>query len=72
MLIVIEYGLSLSAAPNVNFGLGRLGIDGVKAGSTRRPAAAWCFSASRKVAGRPATLVGAVLGVPASRASPAS
>jgi len=57
-------------AYNVNAGLGHLGIDGVKTGST--PAAGGClvFSAERTVAGRPATVVGAVLGVPATGAQP--
>jgi serine-type D-Ala-D-Ala carboxypeptidase (penicillin-binding protein 5/6) len=57
-------------AYNVNYGLGHLGIDGVKTGST--PAAGGClvFSAARAVAGRPVTVVGAVLGVPATRAQP--
>lgn len=55
---------------NVNSGLGHLGIDGVKTGST--PAAGGClvFSARRTIAGRPARIVGAVLGVPATGAQP--
>jgi D-alanyl-D-alanine carboxypeptidase (penicillin-binding protein 5/6) len=57
-------------AYNVNSGLGHRGIDGVKTGST--PAAGGClvFSAERRIAGRPATVVGAVLGVRATRAQP--
>ncbi len=57
-------------AYNVNFGLGHLGIDGVKTGSTPQAGGCLVFSASRKVAGRPATVVGAVLGVLATRAQP--
>jgi D-alanyl-D-alanine carboxypeptidase (penicillin-binding protein 5/6) len=55
---------------NVNSGLGHLGIDGVKTGST--PAAGGClvFSARRTIAGKPASVVGAVLGVPATSAQP--
>jgi D-alanyl-D-alanine carboxypeptidase (penicillin-binding protein 5/6) len=57
-------------AYNVNYSLGHLGIDGVKTGSTPQAGGCLVFSASRKVAGRPATIVGAVLGVPATRAQP--
>ncbi len=55
---------------NVNSGLGHLGIDGVKTGSTAAAGGCLVFSAGRRIAGRPATVVGAVLGVPATRAQP--
>lgn len=55
---------------NVNSSLGHLGIDGVKTGSTAAAGGCLVFSARRRIAGRPASVVGAVLGVPASRAQP--
>jgi serine-type D-Ala-D-Ala carboxypeptidase (penicillin-binding protein 5/6) len=55
---------------NVNHGLGHLGIDGVKTGSTRAAGGCLVFSAARTVAGRQATVVGAVLGVAPTRAQP--
>jgi serine-type D-Ala-D-Ala carboxypeptidase (penicillin-binding protein 5/6) len=55
---------------NVNAGLGHLGIDGVKTGSTPEAGGCLVFSAKRTIAGRPARIVGAVLGVPATRTQP--
>jgi D-alanyl-D-alanine carboxypeptidase (penicillin-binding protein 5/6) len=55
---------------NVNSGLGHLGIDGVKTGSTAAAGGCLVFSAERRMAGRPVPVVGAVLGVPATRAQP--
>jgi D-alanyl-D-alanine carboxypeptidase (penicillin-binding protein 5/6) len=55
---------------NVNSGLGHLGIDGIKTGSTSQAGGCLVFSAERKIAGRPAPVVGAVLGVRATAAQP--
>ena len=55
---------------NVNSGLGHLRIDGVKTGSTPQAGGCLVFSARRTIAGRPAPVVGAVLGVPATGAQP--
>jgi D-alanyl-D-alanine carboxypeptidase (penicillin-binding protein 5/6) len=57
-------------AYNVNSALGHDGIDGVKTGSTPQAGGCLVFSASRKVAGSPATITGAVLGVRATAAEP--
>lgn len=55
---------------NVNAGLGHLGIDGVKTGSTPQAGGCLVFSAQRTTAGRPTPVVGAVLGVRASGTQP--
>jgi D-alanyl-D-alanine carboxypeptidase (penicillin-binding protein 5/6) len=55
---------------NVNSGLGHLGIDGIKTGSTPQAGGCLVFSAERTTAGRPALVVGAVLGVRATGAQP--
>jgi serine-type D-Ala-D-Ala carboxypeptidase (penicillin-binding protein 5/6) len=55
---------------NVNSGLGHLGIDGIKTGSTPQAGGCLVFSAERRVAGRPTPVVGAVLGVSATAAQP--
>jgi len=55
---------------NVNAALGHDGIDGVKTGSTSQAGGCLVFSARRTVAGRPAEIVGAVLGVRATTAQP--
>jgi D-alanyl-D-alanine carboxypeptidase (penicillin-binding protein 5/6) len=55
---------------NVNSGLGHLGIDGVKTGSTPQAGGCLVFSARRTIAGRPTVVIGAVLGVPATGAQP--
>jgi D-alanyl-D-alanine carboxypeptidase (penicillin-binding protein 5/6) len=57
-------------AYNVNSGLGHLGIDGIKTGSTDAAGGCLAFSARRTAGGRPVPVIGAVLGVPASRAQP--
>jgi serine-type D-Ala-D-Ala carboxypeptidase (penicillin-binding protein 5/6) len=57
-------------AYNVNSALGHDGIDGVKTGSTPQAGGCLVFSASRRAAGSPATIVGAVLGVRATPAQP--
>ncbi len=57
-------------AYNVNSALGHDGIDGVKTGSTPQAGGCLVFSASRRVAGSQATIVGAVLGVRATAAEP--
>ena len=55
---------------NVNSGLGHLGINGIKTGSTSQAGGCLVFSAERKIAGRPTPVVGAVLGVRATAAQP--
>jgi D-alanyl-D-alanine carboxypeptidase (penicillin-binding protein 5/6) len=55
---------------NVNSGLGHLGIDGIKTGSTDAAGGCLVFSARRTAGGRRAPVVGVVLGVLASRAQP--
>lgn len=55
---------------NVNSGLGHLGIDGIKTGSTIAAGGCLVFSAKRMAGGKPVPVVGAVLGVRASRAQP--
>ena len=55
---------------NVNAALGHLGIDGVKTGSTAAAGGCLVFSARRTVAGKPALVVGAVLGSFATAAQP--
>jgi serine-type D-Ala-D-Ala carboxypeptidase (penicillin-binding protein 5/6) len=55
---------------NVNSGLGHLGIDGIKTGSTSQAGGCLVFSAKRTTAGKPTPVVGAVLGVPATAAQP--
>jgi serine-type D-Ala-D-Ala carboxypeptidase (penicillin-binding protein 5/6) len=55
---------------NVNSGLGHLGIDGIKTGSTSQAGGCLVFSARRTTAGRPTRVVGAVLGVPATAGQP--
>jgi D-alanyl-D-alanine carboxypeptidase (penicillin-binding protein 5/6) len=57
-------------AYNVNFGLGHLGIDGVKTGSTPQAGGCLVFSAARRVAGQQVSVVGVVLGVPPTRTQP--
>jgi len=57
-------------AYNVNSALGHDGIDGVKTGSSARAGGCLVFSASHKVAGSPATIVGVVLGVLPTAAQP--
>jgi serine-type D-Ala-D-Ala carboxypeptidase (penicillin-binding protein 5/6) len=55
---------------NVNSGLGHLGIDGIKTGSTPQAGGCLVFSAERRVDGRPAPVIGAVLGVAATGTQP--
>jgi D-alanyl-D-alanine carboxypeptidase (penicillin-binding protein 5/6) len=55
---------------NVNSGLGHLGIDGIKTGSTPQAGGCLVFSAVRRVGGRPAPVIGAVLGVAATGTQP--
>lgn len=55
---------------NVNSGLGHLGIDGIKTGSTPQAGGCLVFSAERRVGGRPAPVIGAVLGVAATGTQP--
>jgi D-alanyl-D-alanine carboxypeptidase (penicillin-binding protein 5/6) len=55
---------------NVNSGLGHLGIDGIKTGSTPQAGGCLVFSAERRVAGRATPVIGAVLGVAATGAQP--
>jgi D-alanyl-D-alanine carboxypeptidase (penicillin-binding protein 5/6) len=55
---------------NVNSGLGHLGIDGIKTGSTPQAGGCLVFSAERRVAGRATPVIGAVLGVGATGAQP--
>jgi D-alanyl-D-alanine carboxypeptidase (penicillin-binding protein 5/6) len=57
-------------AYNVNAALGHLGIDGIKTGSTDEAGGCLVFSAPRTAGGKRVPVVGAVLGVPASRAQP--
>jgi serine-type D-Ala-D-Ala carboxypeptidase (penicillin-binding protein 5/6) len=57
-------------AYNVNAGLGHDGITGVKTGSSSQAGGCLSFAAIRTVAGRQVTIVGVVLGVPATAAQP--
>ena len=57
-------------AYNVNAGLGHDGITGVKTGSSSQAGGCLAFAAIRTVAGSPVTIVGVVLGVPATAAQP--
>ncbi|MGO9193818.1 MAG: D-alanyl-D-alanine carboxypeptidase family protein, partial [Streptosporangiaceae bacterium] len=57
-------------AYNVNAGLGHDGIVGVKTGSTSAAGGCLAFAAIRTVAGGQVTIVGVVLGVPATPAQP--
>jgi D-alanyl-D-alanine carboxypeptidase (penicillin-binding protein 5/6) len=57
-------------AYNVNSALGHDGITGVKTGSTLQAGGCLAFAAIRTVAGSPVTIVGVVLGVPATAAQP--
>ena len=57
-------------AYNVNAGLGHDGIVGVKTGSTSAAGGCLAFAAIRTVAGGQVTIVGIVLGVPATPAQP--
>ena len=57
-------------AYNVNAGLGHDGIVGVKTGSTSQAGGCLAFAAIRTVAGGQVTIVGVVLGVPATPAQP--
>jgi serine-type D-Ala-D-Ala carboxypeptidase (penicillin-binding protein 5/6) len=61
---------AVGLAYNINSGLGHLGIDGVKTGSTPEAGGCLVFSATQTVGGSPATVVGAVLGAPATGAQP--
>jgi hypothetical protein len=62
----------VGVAYNVNAGLGHDGIVGVKTGSTSAAGRCLAFAAIRTVAGGQPTIVGVVLGVPATPSSPAS
>lgn len=55
---------------NVNYALGRDGIVGVKTGSTPQAGGCLAFAADRAVAGRTTTVVGVVMGVQPTRATP--
>ena len=57
-------------AYNVNAGLGHDGIVGVKTGSSSQAGGCLAFAAIRTVAGGPVTIVGVVLGVPATSVQP--
>jgi D-alanyl-D-alanine carboxypeptidase (penicillin-binding protein 5/6) len=57
-------------AYNVNAGLGHDGITGVKTGSSSQAGGCLAFAAIRTVAGSQVTIVGVVLGVPATAAQP--
>jgi D-alanyl-D-alanine carboxypeptidase (penicillin-binding protein 5/6) len=57
-------------AYNVDSALGHDGITGVKTGSTLQAGGCLAFAAIRTVAGSPVTIVGVVLGVPATAAQP--
>jgi len=57
-------------AYNVNSGLGHDGIAGVKTGSSSQAGGCLAFAANRTVAGSQVTIVGVVLGVPATLAQP--
>jgi D-alanyl-D-alanine carboxypeptidase (penicillin-binding protein 5/6) len=57
-------------AYNVNAALGQDGIVGVKTGSSSQAGGCLSFAVLRKVAGRPVTIAGVVLGVRATRAQP--
>jgi D-alanyl-D-alanine carboxypeptidase (penicillin-binding protein 5/6) len=60
----------VGVAYNVNAGLGHEGIVGVKTGSTSQAGGCLAFAAVRTVAGSQVTIVGVVLGVPATSAQP--
>lgn len=49
---------------NVDYALGRQGLDGIKTGSAPKAGACFVFSAPATVAGRNVRIVGAVLGLP--------
>jgi D-alanyl-D-alanine carboxypeptidase (penicillin-binding protein 5/6) len=57
-------------AYNVNAALGHEGITGVKTGSSSQAGGCLAFAANRMVAGSQVTIVGVVLGVPATPAQP--
>ena len=57
-------------AYNVNAGLGHDGITGVKTGSSSQAGGCLAFAATRTAGGGPVTIVGVVLGVPATPAQP--
>jgi len=57
-------------AYNVNAGLGHDGIVGVKTGSTSQAGGCLAFAAIRTVAGGQVTIIGVILGVPATPAQP--
>ena len=57
-------------AYNVNAALGHDGITSVKTGSSSQAGGCLAFAATRTVAGSPVTIVGVVLGVPATPAQP--
>jgi serine-type D-Ala-D-Ala carboxypeptidase (penicillin-binding protein 5/6) len=57
-------------AYNVNAALGHDGITGVKTGSSSQAGGCLAFAATRTVGGSPVTIVGVVLGVPATPAQP--
>jgi D-alanyl-D-alanine carboxypeptidase (penicillin-binding protein 5/6) len=60
----------VGVAYNVNAGLGHDGIVGVKTGSSSQAGGCLAFAAIRTVAGSQVTIVGVVLGVPATSAQP--
>ena len=60
----------VGVAYNVNAGLGHDGIVGVKTGSTSAAGGCLAFAAIRTVAGGQPTIVGVVLGVPATPVQP--
>jgi serine-type D-Ala-D-Ala carboxypeptidase (penicillin-binding protein 5/6) len=60
----------VGVAYNVNAGLGRDGIVGVKTGSSSQAGGCLAFAAIRTVAGSQVTIVGVVLGVQATPAQP--
>ena len=60
----------VGVAYNVNAGLGHDGIVGVKTGSTSQAGGCLAFAAIRTVAGGQVTIIGVILGVPATPAQP--
>lgn len=60
----------VGVAYNLNAGLGHDGIVGVKTGSSSQAGGCLAFAAIRTVAGSQVTIVGVVLGVPATSAQP--
>jgi serine-type D-Ala-D-Ala carboxypeptidase (penicillin-binding protein 5/6) len=60
----------VGVAYNVNAGLGHDGIVGVKTGSTSQAGGCLAFAAIRTVAGGQVTIIGVILGMPATPAQP--